>query len=355
MPRAKLGTSLVRAGFDEAGLGPTLGPLVVAGFVSSAPGVADDWGPCDDLRGPLASLVGEPGCNDGRIEVGDSKKIHLGTRKLARIERTALATVAWIHGKVPQDVGELLELVAPASFEVDGDRRAPWWTKLDERLPIVCERAEIEQLGERLQACAQAAKVRPLWYRADVISAARINRELALEERREGTKHTWATHAVLRLARLAVDSLDAPRLAIWCDKAGGRAAYGEPLRRAFPEIATASAVDMPLFGSPAIVLERLGEISERSHYRMSSSARRIELGFVMGGDRCDPRISWASILAKYLRELIMRGLNRHFAAQVPSLRPTAGYPEDAKRFIAEVEAALGPDGGLSRNAWIRAK
>ena len=99
----------------------------------------------------------------------------------------------------------------------------------------------------------------------------------------------------------------------------------------------------------------LGEVAERSHYRMESSARRLELGFVMGGDRCDPRISWASILAKYLRELIMRGLNRHFVAKIPELRPTAGYPEDAARFIAEVERELGPSGGLERAAWIRSK
>jgi hypothetical protein len=162
---------------------------------------------------------------------------------------------------------------------------------------------------------------------------------------------------VLRLAKLATEQLDAPQLAIWCDKAGGRSAYTEPLRRAFPELSAASALDMPWFGSPAIVLERLGEESERSSYRMSSSVRRIELGFVMGGDSCDPRISWASILAKYLRELIMRSLNRYFAAKVaPSkgqLRPTAGYPEDARRFIADIEAALGPDGGLERAAWVR--
>ncbi|HVI00604.1 MAG TPA: hypothetical protein VM869_17925 [Enhygromyxa sp.] len=343
---------LVRAGFDEAGLGPTLGPLVVAGFATAGTR-GGDWGPCDDLRGPLAKLVGEPGCRDGRIEVGDSKKIHLGPRKLARVERTALATVTWVHGRTPQTVGELLDLVATPSFESDGDRRAPWWSTLDERLPIECERAEIEQLGDDLGKLARKVKIRPLWYRADVISAARINREIAIEHRREGTKNTWATHTVLRLAKLAVDQLDASQLAIWCDKAGGRSAYTEPLRRAFPELSAAAAHDMPLFGSPAIMLERLGEQSERSCYRMSSAARRIELGFVMGGDICDPRISWASILAKYLRELIMRSLNRHFAARVPELRPTAGYPEDARRFIAEVEAALGENGGLERAAWIR--
>ncbi len=343
MPRSQL----VRGGFDEAGLGPTLGPLVVAGFVSSIAGDdGRDWGPCDDLRGPLAKLVGAPGCRDGRIEVGDSKKIHVGTRKLARIERSALATVAWVHGRVPSKVGELLDLVASSSFEVDGDRRAPWWSTLDEALPIACERDDVEELGEGLAKLARKTQLEPLWYRADVISAARVNRELAVEQRREGTKNTWATHTVLRMTKLAVDELDAPRLTIWCDKAGGRAAYTEALRRAYPKLATTASLDVPL---------GLGESRERSHYRMSSAARRLELGFVMGGDRCDPRISWASILAKYLRELIMRSLNRHFAARVDELRPTAGYPEDAKRFIADVEAALGPSGGLERAAWIRSK
>jgi len=294
----------------------------------------------------LAALVGEPGGRDGRIEVGDSKKIHVGARKLARIERTALATVAWIHGRVPRDVGELLSMVAEPSFELAGDRRAPWWSSLTEALPIAHERGEIEALGERLAALARAADVWPLWYRADLVSAARINRELALEDRREGTKNTWATHAVLRLAKLAVDELDAPRLTIWCDKAGGRAAYGEPLERAF-------------VGS-ASTFERIDETRDRSHYRsIAPGDRRTELGFVMGGDRCDPRISWASILAKYLRELIMRSMNRYFADRMAgcaeALRPTAGYPEDAKRFIAAVEAELGPGAGLERAAWIRMK
>jgi len=37
------------------------------------------------------------------------------------------------------------------------------------------------------------------------------------------------------------------------------------------------------------------------------------------------------------------------------LRATAGYPEDARRFIADVEAVLGPDAGLERAMWIRSK
>lgn len=335
--------SIVRLGLDEAGLGPTLGPLCVAGLATRVDGDAgDDWGPLFDLHRALESVVGPPGVRDGRLEVGDSKQIHTGPRKFERIERTALATVAWVHGRVPTTVTELLSLVTVDSFARPGDRRAPWWATLDgDALPKANSREAIEEVAARLAGAAKKAGVTPLWYTADLVCEARVNRELADEGRVDGgSKNTWATHAVLRLARLAVDRLDARALTIWCDKAGGRAAYQRPLLRAFDGCGE---------------IEPLTEIRERSHYRLKLGVRRVELGFVMGGDSLDPRISWGSILAKYLRELIVHSLNRYFCERIPNLRPTAGYPEDARRFIQHVEAALGPDGGLERAAWIRCK
>jgi hypothetical protein len=50
--------------------------------------------------------------------------------------------------------------------------------------------------------------------------------------------------------------------------------------------------------------------------------------------------------SKYLRELAMRAWNEFWCSRVAGLRPTAGYPEDAKRFkaqIAAVQAELGID------------
>ncbi len=335
--------TIVRLGLDEAGLGPTLGPLCVAGLATRVTGDAgDDWGPLYDLHRLLASAIGEPGVRDGRLEVGDSKQIHIGPRKFERIERTALATVGWVYGRVPSTVRELLSLVTIDAFAAAGDRRAPWWATLDgEEIPKANSREAIEAVAARLAKAAKAAGVTPLWYTADLVCEARVNRELLAENGlADGSKNTWATHAVLRLARHAVDRLDAKALAIWCDKAGGRQAYQRPLLRAFEGCGQ---------------LEPLTEIREKSHYRIASGARRVELGFVMGGDSLDPRISWGSILAKYLRELIVHSLNRYFCSRIPDLRPTAGYPEDAARFITDVEAALGPDGGLDRAAWIRCK
>jgi ribonuclease HII len=347
------GRPFVRVGLDEAGLGPTLGPLCVAGLATRVDGDRGrDRGPLSDLHRVLAAVVGPPGVSDGRLEVGDSKKIHSGRRKLERIERTALATVGWVYGRVPATVAELLALVTVDAFEQPEDRRAPWWIMLDEALPIANARGAVEEAAASLTEGAKRAGVTALWYAADLVDAARVNRELAAESVREGgSKNTWATHAVLRLARLAIDRLDpseAPSLAIWCDKAGGRQAYRDPLLRAFADPDQL----VPQLGES---IELLVEQRERSHYRMQVAGRRVELGFVMKGDSLDPRISWGSILAKYLRELLVRAFNRHFVERIPNLRPTAGYPEDAARFIQDVEAALGPDGGLERAAWIRCK
>jgi hypothetical protein len=43
--------------------------------------------------------------------------------------------------------------------------------------------------------------------------------------------------------------------------------------------------------------------------------------------------------AKYLRELAMRAFNEFWAARVPNLRPTAGYPMDSHRFRKAIAAA----------------
>ena len=45
------------------------------------------------------------------------------------------------------------------------------------------------------------------------------------------------------------------------------------------------------------------------------------------------------MLAKYLRELSMKAFNQYWQRYVPDLRPTAGYPVDAKRFKQQISAA----------------
>ena len=44
------------------------------------------------------------------------------------------------------------------------------------------------------------------------------------------------------------------------------------------------------------------------------------------------------MLAKYLRELSMLAFNEFWQSHLPDLKPTAGYPVDAKRFREQIRS-----------------
>ena len=57
------------------------------------------------------------------------------------------------------------------------------------------------------------------------------------------------------------------------------------------------------------------------------------------------------MLCKYLREVCMRQFNRFWAAHVPGIRPTAGYPGDAKRFFEEIRPTMAKLGLTDDQVW----
>ena len=62
--------------------------------------------------------------------------------------------------------------------------------------------------------------------------------------------------------------------------------------------------------------------------------------FATDGEDRHFRTAMASIYSKYVRELFMKAFNRYWGAQVATLKPTAGYYTDAKRWLAEVGPVL---------------
>jgi len=50
-------------------------------------------------------------------------------------------------------------------------------------------------------------------------------------------------------------------------------------------------------------------------------------------------VALASMVSKYVRELLMREFNAFWQQHVPGLKPTAGYPGDAARFFAAIRPA----------------
>lgn len=272
------------AGIDEAGYGPTLGPLTVVA-------VAVDATDADTLTNAGSALG-----------IADSKAIHR-PGDLGPLERIALSGLAWLSGRQPRNAAEVFALIG----EQAAARDRPWMGG--------AEQLTVPKMIDGIDHWNPDG-LRPLGVTGAVVQPAAYNRALAeglnkadLELRHIGDLMRWAGDH--RTNDITVDRL------------GGRRYYRDPLRQVWPD---------------ALVLIE-DETPAASSYRITGAVRDWRVSFRVGADASSPLVGLASCIAKYARELHMCLFNRYWSATVPGLAPTAGYPEDARRWLK----AIGPD------------
>lgn len=108
------------------------------------------------------------------------------------------------------------------------------------------------------------------------------------------------------------------------DRHGGRTHYREELAFTFPQAR----------------LRVLEESDECSRYELLEGGRRLAVSWEVEAESKRLPVALASMSAKLARELWMARLNRYFARFLPDLKPTAGYVEDGRRWLAEVKPHL---------------
>lgn len=288
-------------GVDEAGYGPNLGPLVIAVTAWRF----DAAGEPPDLYALLAGAVArEP--DGARLAIADSKRLYKPGGGLGLLERGVGAALAAGEIPAPTTWTELVETLAadPAG------RRAelPWHAGFDPAL------ADFAPAGEMLGAACRAAAVSPPVVRARLVFPAEFNH---LVDRYE-TKGAALSHVTIDLLAEVLQQTSGPVRCV-LDKHGGRNRYGPLLQHQFPEA----------------WIETLAESRPVSRYAWGDREARIEAAFQTKGESWLPA-ALASMAAKYLRELAMQAFNAFWSSHVPGLKPTAGYPVDAKRFKAEI-------------------
>lgn len=311
-------------GIDEAGYGPNLGPLVMSAVAFQVP---DDL-PGIDLWKALSAVVCRPGEEPrDRLRVGDSKQIYSAQRGLRDLELGILTTLS---GDLPETFDGFL---TASGIDHPACLKDELWYQPTQQLPHIVDAALVGPTRLRFRETGEQVGIRCVFQRVCVIGSARFN---ALVDRWD-SKGAVLGNALIDLIRVVCSqATPGERLEFLVDKHGGRNTYVALLQEAFPD--------------DLVSVER--ESMACSSYRTRAGNRQIRLTFQPRADDSCFCVALASMLSKYLRELLMGQFNAYWRSHLPDLRPTAGYPADAARFYAAIRPLL-PGLGLTEDAIWR--
>jgi hypothetical protein len=314
-------------GIDEAGYGPTLGPLVVGATLWNVPSrlaKADFWRLLQDcVRRSVPR-------GQWQLAVNDSKAVYNRKKGLSTLERPVLAFAS----AAGLDCSALDVLLAQLGVGLHQANELPWYRGLTRSLPTDRARSKYEAVAQRLKRSMENAGVVCRGLRAEVVTEDRFNQRVAATR----NKAAVLIEQVLRLIQFAADLAGDQDLVVRADRLGGRTNYRPLLAAAFPERH----------------LHILEVSDKRSRYRLAVAGNDWFIEFAVAADQQQLPVALASMLAKYLREVLMQGFNTYWHSRLPGLRPTAGYYADARRFLAEIEPVI-PETDIARRRFVRSR
>jgi hypothetical protein len=321
-------------GTDEAGYGPNLGPLVIGATLWRVPDGVDGeqlYALLDNVSAPGEQADG----NSQRLVIGDSKALYRPQDGLAALERGVFAALRCVQ---PTQLLTLPAFWRELMIRCDADSAGmidsiPWYAHYECAVPIDAPAEDVELAQQLLLKALESSGVELLGLRAKIVFPQLFNKRVS----ECGSKGSALSLWTLELARHLLDSIDGGPILIQCDKHGGRNRY--------------AAILQHIFADHFIRVRH--ESREQSLYSWGPAERRVEAQFVAKGERLLPA-ALASMLAKYLRELAMIAFNQFWQQQDPRLKPTAGYPVDARRFRDAIQPRLRPLGIADDQLW-RAK
>jgi hypothetical protein len=304
---------MILAGIDEAGYGPLLGPLVV-GCCAFELSDADPFAPLPCLWKRLRKLVSKSRTRTRRkLHFNDSKQVYNPSVGVKELERSilTLAITANLYGA---DITSLLRAIAP--HVVDELPQYPWYAGNADHFPLDNDAVSLQLLANALRIEMNRSNTHCVHLAARIVLERQLNRMIAAT-RNKGS-------ALFSTAAIHLDDLirtfSGRGLVIVCDRQGGRDHYGQLLRTMFEDWS----------------LEITSENDGRSEYRMHRDSQIVRIIFVEKAEAQCLSVAAASMLSKYLREMLMHRFNDFWKTHLPTLEPTAGYFTDGERFLRDI-------------------
>ena len=299
-------------GTDEAGYGPNLGPLTVTATAWEIPEGVE---PTSLWKEFGKVVTNAPTRGDQRLFVADSKQVYSSGDGLEDLEVAVLAFLRTLACPVAT-IDELCQGISGADFTTLYQEEA-WNSTPGKSLPCDASEDHILEWQQTLADVMLQKQIRLLGIRSRIMFPKEFNQRVAESD----SKGVVLSNATMELVRELVDRFtdDDASVFVVCDKHGGRNRYDELIASHFD--------DQFVF--------RMEEGRERSRYRMG----RIEFCFRTRAEELLP-VALSSMVSKYLREVLMHQFNEFWAQHVPGLKPTQGYPVDAKRFRDDIAEAI---------------
>jgi ribonuclease HII len=313
-------------GVDEAGYGPNLGPFVMTSVACRV----DDASAEACLWSALASAVRRAADeDDGRFAVDDSKAVYNTARGLAALEQGVLAAL-WRGASTPLSTFLDCFCAEAVLTELSGE---VWYTGTG-NLPGHAPAAEVAVASTRFDGACAEAGVHGWKVCCAVVCTPRFNALLDATGSK-GAVLADALGELLRAAQTLGPTDEA--LTFHIDKHGGRNFYTAQIQHALS----------------ADFVQPLRESMAASIYRVLSAGREMRLTFQPRADSTHFCTALASMVSKYLRERLMEEFNHFWLERTPGLKPTAGYPGDARRFYEAIRPTAEQLGLSEKALWRR--
>lgn len=293
-----------RLGLDENGLGPRLGPLIVTAV-------------CAELDEAGARRFARKLPQSIRSDLNDSKAL-VSSHNYSLAEAWARALtfrMTGIEASRPDDVLAVLsadsvrelQAMCPKSTKAQcwGTEHEQFMSSDEQRTRIERHLSKLEQLGMNIRAV-----------RSELVCTGKLN---ALKE--QGIHRFSADlHAMERLI-LKLGANAGTLVEAVCGKVGGIGKY-EPFFG-------------PLAGRLHMALQEGQGLSSYYFPQLGT------LHFMRDADACDPLVMMASLVGKYLRELLMARISSFYADQVDEkYRKASGYHDPiTAEFVAQTKKA----------------
>jgi ribonuclease HII len=266
---------------------------------------------------------------NGRLLIADSKKAFTRSVGLKHLRKTVLATLDYL-GKDPKSLTDLIMALCPDCLSHFNEY--PWYQKIDDYLLDSDSGAQIG--AAMLKSDCENTGVELLGLQSRILEVAHYNKMIEAVKNKAKVLFT----AVAELMQSAIDRFKNENIEIVVDRQGGRSHYRRELQLMFE----------------GRELRVIHEDQDRSSYELSSGNNKLRVHFVVGADDKFLPVSLASMVCKYLRELLVDNINEYFRGFNSAVKPTAGYWKDGLRFIEDLKTHI-PNVKYDANQLIRCR